>query len=145
MKILTLLLAIVLVGVMTIVWIGYNPAGRSATEYVTRQQAMIRLLNVPMPLLGAVTILLSFICAYMERRDRVALWLFVSGALLLIGAGVITRFCSQPINAVVITWNAQAPPAGWESLKDQWWRWHIVRTTLGFGALALLLTAYFRR
>jgi uncharacterized membrane protein len=145
MKILTLLLTIVLVGVMTIVWIGYNPTGRSAAEYVTRQQAMIRLLNVPMPLLGAVTILLSFICAYMERRDRAALWLFVSGALLLIGAGAITRFCNQPINAIVITWNAQGPPAGWESLKDQWWRWHIVRTILGFGALALLVTAYFRR
>ena len=137
-------LAMIVVGVMAVVWLGFNPSGLSAFAYVERQQAFIRLLNVPMPILGALTIVLSFASAWLWRNDRPATVLFVVAALLLIGAGLITRFCNQPINGVVMTWNASAPPADWERLRDEWWRWHVIRTLLGIVAFVLLFAGHRR-
>ena len=144
-RILNLTLAVILVAVMAVIWIGYNPAGLTATAYVERHQAMIRMLNVSMPVLGAATILLTFGAAYLRRSDRPGMYLLVASAFLLIGAGLITRFCNQPINALVATWNPAAPPGNWEQLRDQWWQWHIRRTVLAIVALALLLVASFRK
>jgi membrane protein implicated in regulation of membrane protease activity len=72
-KALNLALAVIVVGVMTVVWLGFNPSALSAPAYIERQQNFIRLLNVPMPVLGAFTILLTLVSAYLWRRDRTAL------------------------------------------------------------------------
>jgi hypothetical protein len=42
-------------------------------------------------------------------------------AAFFVVAGLVTRFGNQPINAVVMTWQASAPPSGWEEARDQWW------------------------
>jgi len=121
-KVLNLTLALILVGVTVVVWFGFNPSGLSGSAYIERQQAMIRLLNTPMPLLGATTIFLTFVSPYLRRENRATAIFLIMAGILLIGAGVVTRCCNQPINAVVMTWNAGAPPANWESLRDEWWR-----------------------
>jgi len=38
--------------------------------------------------------------------------------------------CHQTINASVMTWQANAPPANWTRLRDEWWRWHHDETRL---------------
>ncbi len=93
------------------IWLGYNPAALSPTTYVEQQQESIRALNATMPVLGTVGILLtvtSAILAWAERRVRHVL--FGAAACLLV-AGLATRFGNQPINAIVMTWNTQAPSA----------------------------------
>jgi uncharacterized membrane protein len=67
--------------------------------------------------------------------------MLVAAALLLILAALVTRFSNQPINAVVMTWNAQAPAANWAQLRDEWWQWHIVRSVAGIAGLALTVLA----
>jgi uncharacterized membrane protein len=67
--------------------------------------------------------------------------LLLVGAVLLIAAGLVTRFGNQPINAHVITWRASAPPSTWMEARDQWWRWHIGRTIAGIAALACIVAA----
>ena len=141
-KYINLTLGFILVGVMLFIWLKLNPAGLSASEYLERQQAMIQNLNTPMPILGAATILLALISAGLRRSDRRALLLLLIAAALLVGSGVITRFCNQPINAQVMTWNVDALPANWESLRDEWWRWHIVRTVLALVAMVILTAGY---
>ena len=59
----------------------------------------------------------------------------------MVVAAVVTRFGNQPINAQVITWTAQAPPANWMELRDWWWQWHTVRTVAMVAALSLLILA----
>ncbi len=46
----------------------------------------------------------------------------------LLAAALVTRFGNQPVNAIVMTWNPQSPPAEWAQLRDAWWQWHMVRT-----------------
>ena len=50
----------------------------------------------------------------------------------MIIAGLATWFGMQSlINGEVMKWNIQTPPAHSTALRDQWWRWHVVRTLAG--------------
>src|SRR5687767_4055404 len=141
-KVLNVVLALILVSTMVVSCFALNPSGIPGSAYVERWQEMIRTLNTPMPILGAVTILLSFVGAFVRRANRAMAVSLAAAALLLVGSGVITRFCNQPINATVMTWISNAPPADWWSLRDQWWRCHLIRTVLAIIALVLLFLGY---
>ena len=56
-----------------------------------------------------------------------------------------TRFLNQPINRIVMTWSTDAPPINWPGLRDEWWRWHLVRLFAGLVGLSLLITAAVKR
>ncbi|MGA8907819.1 MAG: DUF1772 domain-containing protein [Acidobacteriaceae bacterium] len=61
--------------------------------------------------------------------------------LCFVVAGLVTRFVNQPINAIVMTWQNDAPPESWMDLRDRWWRWHAVRLFAGLGGLSLVILA----
>ena len=140
-----LLLASLVVGTMFGIWLGYNPTDLGATVYVPQQQHAIRALNVTMPVLGGVTVLLTIVAAVLARDDQTRLTLLVVTAVCFAAAGLITRFLNQPINAIVMTWSADAPPANWMQLRDDWWRWHVLRMGVGIGGLCLLIAATLKR
>jgi len=98
-----------------------------------------------MPVLGGVTALLTITAAVLARDDRTRLTLLVAAAACLVAAGLIIRFLNQSINAIVMTWPADAPPASWMQLRDDWWRWHVLRMAFGIGGLCLLIAATLKR
>ena len=140
LRFVSLLLTSLLVGTMFGVWLGFNPTALTATAYVEMQQNAIRALNVSLPVLGATCILLTAILAVLTK-DRASRVLLVAAVICLIAAGLITRFGNQPINAIVMTWSAQAPASNWTELRDAWWRLHILRTVAGVSALVSALLA----
>jgi uncharacterized membrane protein len=123
------------------IWLGYEPDGLSASTYVEQQQHAIAALNVTMPVLGALAILLTLVSLVLARAHPRTLLLLLGVLACLIAAGLLTRFGNQPINAVVMTWNAAAPPPDWTSYRDTWWHWHTLRTLAMVAALALILLA----
>ena len=141
----TVLLTGLLVGTMFGIWLGYNPASLSGLAYVEVQQSAIRALNLTLPTLGAICVVLCLVCAIMARDARAQALSFVAAAGLMVVAGLITRFLNQPINAIVMTWDPQSPPADWTLLRDQWWRWHMVRTGIALVGFALLVFAAQRK
>lgn len=140
-----LLLAALLVGAMFGVWLFLNPTGSDAVLYVALQQQGIRGLDTTMPALGAATILVTIVAAVLGRDDGTRLGLLIGTAACLIAAGLITRFLNQPINAVVMTWHRDAVPASWMRLRDEWWRWHLLRLAAGLCGLSLLIAATLKR
>ena len=134
-----LVLLALLVGTMFGIWVGFNPASLSASAYVEQQQNAIRALNVLLPAMGAFCVLLTLVLAFMAGGNPRSRYLLLAVAALLVVAGLVTRFGNQPINAIVSTWNAQAPPANWTQLRDEWWHWHVVRSIAGVAAFALLV------
>lgn len=128
-----LFLTALLVGTMFGIWLGFNPAALSAGAYVEMQQNTIRALNVVLPALGLACIVLTVALAVVTRKDGRARSLLAVAALCLLAAGLITRFANQPINALVMTWSAQAPASNWAELRDTWWHWHTLRTALALG------------
>jgi uncharacterized membrane protein len=140
-----LLVAALVVGTMFGVWLSFNPAGLEATAWVVQQRQGIRGLNVTMPVLGSIAIVLTIATAVLARTDRTRVVILVAAAASFAAAGLITRLLNQPINAIVMTWPADAPPANWTRLRDNWWRWHILRTSIGIGGLCLLIAAILDR
>jgi len=139
------LLAALLVGAMFGVWLFLNPAGSDAVLYIALQQQGIKGLDTTMPALGAGTILATILAAVLGRGDGTRFRLLIAAAACLVVAGLITRFLNQPINAIVMTWHRDAPPANWTRLRDEWWRWHLIRLAAGLGGLSLLIAATLRR
>jgi uncharacterized membrane protein len=127
------------VGAMFGIWLGYNPMNLSYTAYLEQQQQAIRTLNVTMPLLGAIGTLLTVASAVLAHDGHLALALLMAAVVCLLGAGLVTRFGNQPINAKVRTWSVQTVPTDWTTLRDDWWRWHIRRTFAGVVGLSLLI------
>ena len=136
-----LLLMSLLVGTMFGIWLGFNPATLTAATYIEQQQNAIRALNTAMPALGAICILLTAALAAMTKDNPRSRYLLIAAVALLVVAGLVTRFANQPINSLVMTWSAQAPPAIWTELRDTWWNWHVLRTVAGICALSLTILA----
>jgi uncharacterized membrane protein len=130
--------AALVAGGMFIIWAGYDPATLSPSTYVEQQQNAIRALNVLMPVLGAITILLTLVSAVLQRKNRTAFVLLIVAAAFLAISGLVTRFGNQPINDLVMTWDIARPPADWTELRDQWWGFHRLRTICGVIALILI-------
>jgi uncharacterized membrane protein len=133
--------AALIAGGTFVIWVGYDPATLSPSTYVEQQQNAIRALNVLMPVLGAITVLLTLISAFLQRKARKAFVLLMVAAAFLILSGLLTRFGNQPINDIVMTWDIARPPANWTELRDQWWGFHRLRTFCGLIALALITWA----
>ncbi len=136
-----LLLVSLLVGAMFGVWLFFNPVGLSTAFYVELHQHGIRKLNTPMPRLGAVCTFLTIALAILERGNHTVCYLLVATVVCLVAGGMITRFLNQPINSQVMTWSIQAPPSNWTELRDQWWKWHVLRTLVGISCLSFLILA----
>jgi uncharacterized membrane protein len=98
-----------------------------------------------MPILGAATALLTILAAVLGRDDSTRFGLLVGSVVCFVAAGLITRFLNQPINAMVITWHTDAPPANWTGVRDEWWRWHLIRFLAGLAGLSLLIAAMLHR
>ncbi len=139
-RFISLLLTALLVGTMFGIWLGFNPSALTVVAYVEMQQNAIRALNISLPALGAVCILLTATLAVLRKNDKRERSLLIAAVICLVTAGLITRFANQPINALVMTWTAQAP-ANWTELRDSWWHWHIFRTIAGISALVFALIA----
>jgi uncharacterized membrane protein len=138
---LSLLAGALLTGAMFGVWLSFNPAGLSPTAYVLQPQQGSRTLHPPLPILGAITVLLTLISAGLAWPDRARSVVLLAGALSYIVAGLITRLVNLPINSVVSTWSAERPPANWGHFRERWWYWHRVRTASAVCGLCLLITA----
>ena len=139
---LALLVLSLVVGAMFGVWRGFNPASFSPATFVEVQQGAIRGLNDLLPAMGAISIVTVLLLAFFGRGRPIVLSLYLAAAAAMIVAGLVTRFGNQPINAMVMSWS-KLPPAGWETLRDSWWSWHLVRLTAGIVAELLLITGVF--
>ena len=44
---------------------------------------------------------------------------------------------TAPVNAAIDAWNAAAPPADWQALRDRWEFGHLIRSYVGLVGLAM--------
>lgn len=140
-----LVLAGLVAGIVLGIWLGYNPAAFSAQTYIEQQQHVISALNTLMPVLGLIAIVLTILSAFLQRDRGRMFWILLAAAGLLIISGLVTRFGNQPINAVVMTWDAADAPGNWAELRDRWWSFHTVRMLTSLLAFCLIGWAHMRR
>ncbi len=139
---LSLLLISLVTGSMFGIWRGYNPATFSPATFVEVHQGAVRGLNVLLPTIALVCILSVVTLAWLGRATPRVRWLYIAAAVVMATAGLITRFGNQPINAVIMAWS-EAPPDGWQTVRDSWWNWHLARLFAGISGELLLIAAIF--
>lgn len=130
-----------LAGTVFGVWRGYDPAGYSPAAFLEIHQGAVRGLNTLLPAMGAAALLLTGLLAWSAKGTPLPFRLYLVAMAAMVTAGLVTRFGNQPINATVMTWTAGDMPSGWETLRDTWWRWHMIRVGATIAALAVLVAA----
>lgn len=140
-KLVTLLCAGLLAGAVFAVWVADRPFNMQARFYVEFQQARIASMTIPMPVLGGVTTLLALCCAALFRAQNATFYLALLAFLCCVAGMSITVAGNMPINNQIVTWQPDSPPSNWQSLRDQWWLLHSIRTVLSMAAFTSLLLA----
>jgi hypothetical protein len=98
-------------------------AGTSGGDFTWRTQTIIRGLRWIEPLLRIATILALFFGARTRPTLDRQRWLLGAAIMLVIGViGVLTNYQAD---ARILAWNPNAPPSGWEAMRDGWSRWHL--------------------
>jgi hypothetical protein len=138
-----ILLIALIAGATFGIWRGYNPAGFSAATFLEVHHGAVNGLNTLLPVMGLLAILATIALAWTARTKPTALRLYLIAILAMVTAALITRFGSQPINAMVMDWNVATMPATWTDLRDRWWELHIARTFASILAAVLLIHAVF--
>jgi hypothetical protein len=113
--------------------------GGSSSFYTEYKQLVIRAYTIPLPVLGGGSILASAAIAFLGRRDKMTVWLASTAGLLVAIGLVITLLVHFPINAEIMTWSPQAPPADWKQLADRWREANLIRSAAAIIAFVLLL------
>jgi len=106
--------------------------------HILLRQALIRPLRVLVPSIYLATLISAAAATALDGIDSgLALRGIGLGALLVWIA--VTLGGTVPINAAVLDWDANAPPANWRAQVDRWERLDTVRTWAALIAFALLL------
>lgn len=123
------------------IWQGLGAADFSAAAFVAVHQALVRGLNVTLPVMGAGAAALILALAWAARNNKPALRRYLAAFALSVAAGLITRLWNQPINAQVMGWTVETLPANWIELRASWWQGHVIRTMLTIAAAVNLTLA----
>lgn len=125
------------------IWRGYNPSTYSPATFVETHQGVVRGLNFLLPAMAFGALACTAALAYLSRHAMVPLRLYLVAIGFMVVAGLITRFINQPINAEIMAWSPTSLPDNWQSVRDTWWTWHVVRTITSVAALMTLVSAVF--
>ena len=123
------------------IWLGYNPLFYSASTFVEVHQGAVKGLNFLLPAIAMTAIVCVIVLAYRIRRSGTPFYLYLLALALIMSGGLITRFINQPINADIVNWSPTSLPDGWQSVRNTWWTFHIVRTISSITAMVLLIIA----
>lgn len=126
------------------IWRGYNPTLYSASTFIEVHQGAVRGLNFLLPALAFGAIACVLVLAYRGRKSRSTVFLYLAAMALMIVGGMVTRLINQPINSAIMNWTADSLPDSWNTIRDRWWAWHIVRTHASIAATVVLIAAVFQ-
>lgn len=110
---------------------------REATVF-NGQFMMFGILGAPLDL---GSILVSFVLAYLLRRQRPAFWFALAGAVLYAASLITWLSMVAPANAVLATWEPGPIPENFEAIRNRWETGHMIMTGIKFAGLACLVTA----
>jgi hypothetical protein len=116
-----------------------TPSKRSfdSQTYVTVQQATIRNLRPVMGVLLPASVLANLaVLVTTDGADTKARRNAMIGLLGPLASLLLTAKWELPINAQVMTWHPEHPPAGWTAHRDRWETVHLTRAATALIGLA---------
>jgi uncharacterized membrane protein len=104
---------------------------------------MIGNLGAPMSILMPLALLstLPVLVLLYLQKSMAAFYLTLCGLALFVVALVTTLLVNVPIDDQIMQWTAQTLPSDWEAIRDRWEFYHVLRTFISLGGLALIVGA----
>ncbi len=84
-------------------------------------------------------IILSIVTTFFTPRKTMAFYFTLAGAILMIGAMLITLSVNVPIDNQIKVWTINSLPANWDQIRDRWESFHTLRTFVSVAGLASIL------
>jgi uncharacterized membrane protein len=109
--------------------------------HLTYRDALMRHNGIYMQIAMAVSILAPLWWAFAMDGPRNPRGLAVSASLLAVISFVVTRFGNVPINRMIKTWSAAAPPDDYERLLSRWLILNDLRTATAIIGFACVIFA----
>ncbi len=113
-------------------------AALAPQPHIEMRQGLIRTLRVLVPILFALT-LFSGLAATIIHWNETVQTPRVGSVALLLAFIILTLLGTAPINKAVGSWDAAAPPQGWQATIRRWEVLDSMRTALAIGAFTLAL------
>ena len=133
-----IILAALLAGTSFGICIGFNPIGLSSGAFLEQQQNMLKSLNSTMISFVLAATIITLASAYIERKNKISFYTLLIATICFLSCILISRFGNSPIQNEMLTWKVGTIPSNWTVLRDQWWRFHILRTIAELIALLLI-------
>lgn len=130
----------IVAGAVYCVWLMEYLFAGDASFYTHLKQFQIQTLTVPLPGLAIAAILVGLVKLFLSRRKRLVFRFTLAGIILFVIGGMLTARGLFPLNDQIMTWSADAPPAEWAQIQEQWRQTHLFRTiitVLGFACFLL--------
>jgi hypothetical protein len=110
----------------------------SLGAYLEQQQNMLKSLNTLMIALVFAATVITLIAAYQERKNKLSCYSLIVSAICLFCCILISRFGNSPFQKEMLMWKIENIPSNWTLLRDQWWKYHVLRTIAELIALVLI-------
>ncbi|MDA0632732.1 DUF1772 domain-containing protein [Nonomuraea sp. MCN248] len=110
--------------------------------YIRYWQALNADYGRSMPPLLLVSVAALLVAAVLSwQRGWLVFGLGAAALVLVVLTVVLTVAGLEPLNQVAGAWDPDAPPAGWDEVRQRWLTLHLVRTALALAAFACLIAA----
>jgi uncharacterized membrane protein len=103
-------------------------------DRMNRNMAPVMTVLMPATLLSIVPVL---VLSY--RNQPLTFYLSATAVALFLVALLVTVLVEVPIVEEIVTWTVSTLPPDWQSLRDRWMKFHIIRVIAGLASLVLLL------
>jgi uncharacterized membrane protein len=134
-----IILVALLAGTSFGIWIGLNPLHFSAATYLEQQQHLVISLNTLMVSLVIIATVVTIASAILQRQNKRIFVGLLFASLFLASCIFISRFGNAPIQKEMLKWSVNSMPNNWSILRDNWWRFHVMRTIVELIALVLVV------
>lgn len=133
-----IILAALLAGTSFGIWVGVNPDNYSPATYLEQQQQLVLSLNTLLVSLVITATIVTIISAFLQRENKTTFVTLIIASAFFAACIFISRFGNLPIQTEMLNWKIDTLPDNWTSLRNEWWRLHIIRTVAELFALALV-------
>jgi len=134
-----------LAGGILATWLTEASLGNSAQLWIEYHQAITSAYTRALPPLGGLALLAALATLAVSWRIPGTRSFVLAAVGCLVMGFLVTVVVHFPINAEIMTWRPDVPPADWQELRDRWLIAHVIRTMAAVAGFALLVFATARR
>ncbi|MBN9381851.1 MAG: DUF1772 domain-containing protein [Chitinophagaceae bacterium] len=116
----------------------------SVAEFIHIGKTIMNNVAIPMSIFMPATLLFMLIATLLSRRSG-SFYLYLISFILMLITLVITVAVEVPLDNQIRTWTATTAPANWESIRQKWDSFHILRTFSSIGSVGFFAWGAIKR